>query len=80
MPVKRNRSKSFDPKNLIDENGKLMKLLYTLKETAFLLSQSVKTIRRWIDPQDRNLLETSKASRHKLVTRDSIEKFLKTSV
>jgi hypothetical protein len=67
----------FDPRHLIDENGKLLKLLYTLQETAFLMSQSEKTIRRWIE---RGLLQTSPASRHKLVTRKSIEAFLKVTV
>ena len=66
----------FDPKDLIDD-GKLMKLLYTIAETAFLLSVHEKTIRRFVE---RGLLQTSKATRHILITRESILTFLKATV
>ena len=66
----------FEPQDLIDD-GTLLKLLYTIAETAFLLNQSDKTIRRFIE---RGLLKTSKATRHILITRESILAFLKTTV
>jgi excisionase family DNA binding protein len=68
--------RQFEPKDLIDD-GKLLKLLYTIPQTAFLLSQSEKTIRRLLE---RGLLKASKATRHILITRDSILTFLKTTV
>lgn len=66
----------FDPHDLIAD-GKLLKLLYTLAETAFLLSVSEKTVRRFLE---RRLLETSKAIRDKRITRESILTFLKATV
>jgi len=66
----------FDPQDLIAD-GKLLKLLYTIAETAFLLSVSEKTVRRFLE---RSLLETSKAIRDKRITRDSILTFLKATV
>jgi excisionase family DNA binding protein len=66
----------FEPQDLMDD-GKLLKLLYTIAETAFLLSQSDKTIRRLLE---RGLLRASKATRHILITRESILAFLKTTV
>jgi hypothetical protein len=71
------KPRHFDPQDLMDKNGNLLKLLYTLAETAFLLSQSEKTIRRFIE---RKLLTPSLATRHKQITRDSILKFLKATV
>ena len=71
------KPRRFDPRDLMDENGKLLKLLYTIAETAFLLGQSEKTIRRFIE---RKLLTPSLATRHKLITRDSILTFLKSTV
>jgi excisionase family DNA binding protein len=66
----------FEPQDLIAD-GKLLKLLYTIAETAFLLGQSEKTIRRFIE---RRLLATSKATRHIRITRESILTFLKATV
>ena len=70
------KPRRFDPNDLIAD-GKLLKLLYTIAETAFLFSQSEKTIRRFVE---RGLLQTSKATRHVLITRESILTFLKTTV
>jgi excisionase family DNA binding protein len=66
----------FEPQDLIAD-GKLLKLLYTIAETAFLFSVHEKTIRRFVE---RGLLQTSKATRHVLITRESILTFLKTTV
>jgi excisionase family DNA binding protein len=71
------KPRRFDPRDLMDEDGNLLKLLYTIAETAFLLSVHEKTIRRFIE---RGLLQTSKATRHILITRDSILTFLKATV
>ena len=67
----------FEPRDLMDENGRLLKLLYTIAETAFLLGTSDKTIRRYIE---RKLLEKSKAMRDIRITRESILTFLKATV
>ena len=48
------------------------KLLYTVKETAQLLSVSTKSVRRLLG---RGLLKTNPALRIKLITRESIEAF-----
>ena len=69
-------TRQFNPNDLIDD-GKLIKLLYSIAETAFLLDASEKTIRRFIE---RNLLLTSKGQRHVKVTRDSIMAFMKATV
>lgn len=66
----------FEPQDLIDD-GKLLKLLYTIPETAYLLAVSDKTVRRFLE---RGLLETSKAIRDKRITRDSIMTFVKTTI
>jgi len=58
-------------------SNQLPKLLYTIKETAYLLSVSEKSVRRFLE---RGLLQTSKALRTKLITRESIEKFVKATV
>ena len=71
------KPRRFDPKDLMDENGKLLKLAYTTYETAFLLACSDKTVRRLLK---RGLLKTSKATRHKQITRESILAFLKATV
>ncbi len=52
----------------------LPKLLFTLKETAYILSVSVKSVRRFLE---RGLLKTNPALRTKLITRESIEAFAK---
>lgn len=48
------------------------KLLFTLAETASLLSISTKTVRRLLE---RDLLKTNPALRTKLITRNSILAF-----
>ena len=70
-------TRRFNPQDLMDGDGKLLKLLYTIAETAFLLGTSEKSIRRFLA---RGLLETSKATRHKAITRLSILAFLKATV
>jgi hypothetical protein len=55
-------------------DNRLPKLLYTIKDTAYLLSVSEKSVRRFLE---RGLLQTSKALRTKLITRESIENFIK---
>jgi hypothetical protein len=52
----------------------LPKLLYTIRETAYILSVSEKSVRRFLE---RGLLKTSHALRTKLITRESIENFVK---
>jgi hypothetical protein len=52
----------------------LPKLLYPIKETAYILSVSEKSVRRFLE---RGLLKTSHALRTKLITRESIENFVK---
>lgn len=74
---KEKKPRKFNPQDLIGEDGRLLKLLYSNDETAFLLAQGEKTICRWIK---RELLKTSKSSRHVLVTADSIRRFLITTV
>lgn len=59
------------------ENSQLPKLLFTIRETAYLLSVSEKSVRRFLE---RGLLQTSKALRTKLITRESIEKFVKATI
>ena len=54
--------------------GDLPKLLYTIKETAYVLGVSVKTVRRLLE---RGLLKTSHAIRTKLITRESIDEFIR---
>ena len=55
-------------------NCELPKLLFTIKEAAYILSVSEKSIRRFLE---RGLLKTSHALRTKLITRESIENFVK---
>jgi predicted site-specific integrase-resolvase len=55
-------------------NYDLPKLLYTIKEAAYILSVSEKSVRRFLE---RGLLRTSLALRTKLITRESIEAFVK---
>lgn len=50
------------------------KLLYTIKEVAYILSVSEKSVRRFLE---RGLLKCSKALRTKLITRESVEDFVK---
>jgi hypothetical protein len=50
----------------------LPKLFFTIKETAYLLSVSEKSVRRLLE---RGLLKSSLALRTKLITRESIEAF-----
>jgi len=71
------KPRRFDPRDLIDEKGNLLQLAYTTYETAFLLACSDKTVRRLLK---RGLLKTSKAIRHKQITRESILAFLKATV
>jgi hypothetical protein len=56
---------------------KLPKLLFTLKDTAEILSVSEKSVRRLLN---RGQLKTSPALRTKLITRESIESFAKHTV
>ncbi len=53
------------------------KLLYTIKETAHLLSVSEKSVRRLLE---RGLLKSSPALRVKLITWDSILAFSKVTI
>ena len=53
--------------------SELPRLAYSVQEAAFMLRVSQKTIYRLLD---RRLLYASKALRHKLITRTSLEKFL----
>jgi hypothetical protein len=55
-------------------NYDLPKLLYNIKDTAEILSVSEKSVRRFLE---RGLLKTSLALRTKLITRESIEAFVK---
>jgi hypothetical protein len=55
-------------------NYELPKLLYTIKEAAYILAVSEKSVRRFLE---RGLLKTSLALRTKLITRESIEAFVK---
>jgi hypothetical protein len=59
------------------KNYELPKLLFTIKEAAYILSVSEKSVRRFLE---RGLLKTSKALRTKLITRESIENFVKATV
>lgn len=52
--------------------NELPKLLYTIKDTARILSMSEKSVRRLLD---RGLLKSSKALRTKLITAESIRNF-----
>ncbi len=54
--------------------GKLPKLLYTIKETAYILGIKEKSVRRLLE---RGLLKSNPALRIKLITRESIEAFVK---
>jgi hypothetical protein len=53
------------------------RLLYSVKDTAFLLSISQKSVRRLIE---RGLLKTNPALRIRLITRESIEAFAKVTL
>ncbi len=55
----------------------LTKLLYTIKDTAQILSISEKSVRRLLE---RGLLKASPALRIKLITRESIEAFAKITI
>jgi hypothetical protein len=57
--------------------SQLTKLLYTIRETAQLLSVSEKSVRRLLD---RGLLKSNPAFRIKLITRESIEAFVKMTI
>jgi len=59
------------------QTGELVKLLYTVQETAHILSMSIKSVRRLLE---RNLLKCNPALRVKLITRDSIMNFAKMTV
>jgi DNA-directed RNA polymerase specialized sigma24 family protein len=63
---------TLTPKERI--NHELPKLLFTIKEAAYILSVSEKSIRRFLE---RGLLKSSHALRTKLITRESIEGFAK---
>lgn len=56
------------------DESSLTKLLYRLSETACLLSMSQKSVRRLLD---RGLLKSNPSLRVKLITRDSIQAFVK---
>jgi hypothetical protein len=57
--------------------SQLPKLQFTIKETAYMLSVSEKSVRRFLQ---RGLLKTSKALRTKRITGESIENFMKATV
>jgi Helix-turn-helix domain len=61
------------PANNGKTENKPIKLLYTIKDTAHILSVSEKSVRRFLE---RGLLKTSLALRTKLITRESIENFV----
>ena len=61
------------PKELEDE-GKLPRLAFTMKETAEILGVSYITVHRLIQ---RGLLKSSLALRHKIISKAEIERFLK---
>ena len=52
----------------------LPKLLFTIRETAYILGVSEKSVRRFLE---RGLLKASHALRIKLITRESIEDFVR---
>jgi excisionase family DNA binding protein len=54
--------------------SEMRRLAYTVKEAAFVLNVSEKTIRRFID---RGIFTCSTALRKKLIPRKQIEDFLK---
>lgn len=56
------------------EQPGLPRLAYTMRETAKILGVSYATVHRWIKC---GLLKCSSASRHKLIPRSEIERFLK---
>lgn len=62
------------PANNRQSENQPSKLLYTIKDTAHILSVSEKSVRRFLE---RGLLKTSHALRTKLITRESIENFVK---
>lgn len=62
------------PSNNGKTDSQPSKLLYTIKDTAHILSVSEKSVRRFLE---RGLLKTSHALRTKLITRESIENFVK---
>jgi hypothetical protein len=64
----------INPAKIGRTNYDLPKLLYTIKEVAYILSVSEKSVRRFLE---RGLLKTSLALRTKLITRESIEAFVK---
>jgi len=64
------KSESFGQKG----KGDLPKMLYSIKETAYILGVSGKSVRRFLE---RGLLKTSHALRTKLITHESIENFVK---
>jgi hypothetical protein len=64
----------FEPRDLMDENGRLLKLLYTTKEAAYILGVDEKSIYRLIN---RDLLKTNPAFRIMLIHRASLEAFAK---
>jgi excisionase family DNA binding protein len=53
------------------------RLMYSTEETANILGVSVKTVYRLLD---RKLLSASKALRHKMIPRKSIDEFIATSM
>jgi len=54
------------------QKSSLPKLFFNIKEAAFMLSVSEKSVRRLLE---RGLLKSSPALRIKLITKDSIEAF-----
>jgi hypothetical protein len=66
----------LDAVEVAKDTGLLPKLLYSIEETAYILSVSTKTVRRFLQ---RGLLKSSYAIRTKLITRESILTFIKTT-
>jgi excisionase family DNA binding protein len=61
----------------IEVNRPMRKRFYTLKETAVELNLSQATVRRLIK---RDLLRSSKATRHIQIPKEQIDKFVRTTV
>jgi hypothetical protein len=72
--ISETKPRRFDPRDLMDENGRLLKLLYTTKEAAYILGVDEKSIYRLIK---RGLLKTNPAFRIMLILRASLEAFAK---
>jgi hypothetical protein len=59
---------------MYDDKMPLPRLLYTIKETAYMLGVSEKSVRRFLQ---RGLLKTNPTTRTKIITAASIQAFAK---